>query len=232
VLFTTGRLIQEARGEYFCFCAADDRVLPGFFSQSLTLLGQHPQAGACTALVRLMGENGDDQGLFQPLVISGDNSFIEPKRAAEILRRHGTWYMGPAAIYRRGAFLDSGGLIAELGPMCDDFLFMVCALKFGVCHIPKPLAVWRKMEGTYSKTTSANRQKMRGIINHAVELMETTYRDIFPRDLIRRLRGRWLFSMETQQSSPVVRLIFFALLRPLDIIPFLARRLNLRNARV
>jgi len=204
-LYTINRAIAESTGDYLCFCSADDEVLPGLIEQSLSLLEKYPEAGACTALVRVMGSAGEDQGVYQPLVVAEEKCFIPPALAGDILRRKGTWYMGPAAVFRRQAFLDAGGLRPELGPMSDDFLFMTIALRHGVCHIPAPLAIWRRMEGTYSSVAGAKLNTMLGIVANATLLMRTNYRDLYQEELIARCTGRWLFGVYMRSVS-----IFFS----------------------
>lgn len=222
-LYTINRAIAESSGDYLCFCSADDMVLPGLFERSIDLLEEYPAAGACTSIVRVMGADGDDQGIFQPLIISEQDCFVPPKRAEVILRRQGTWYMGPGAVYRRAAFLDCGGLRSELGAMCDDFLFMVIALRHGVCHIPAPLAVWRRMEGTYSSSESASRDRL-NVIARAVDLMKTTYRSLFPPALTSRCEGRWLFSLRARNSSALLRPWLFLRFRARDLLGVILRR--------
>lgn len=223
-LYTINRAIEESTGDYLCFCSADDKVLPGLFTDSISLLEKYPAAGACTAVVRIMGSDGDDQGIFQPLVISDENCFIPPALAEDIFRNWGTWYMGPAAVYRRQPFLDAGGLRPELGAMCDDFLFMVIALRYGVCHIPTPRAIWRRMAGTYSNAAGANRDAMLRIIARATHLMRTTYRDLFSDELIARCEGRWLFNVHARAAAVPVRCWLFLRFRARDVLGVFERR--------
>jgi len=223
-LCTINRAIQESTGDYLCFCSADDKVLPGLFEDSIAMLEKYPAAGACTALVRIMGSAGDDQGVFQPLAVASENCFIGPACAEDILRRCGTWYMGPAAVYRRQAFLEAGGLRPELGAMCDDFLFMVIALRHGVCHIPSARAVWRRMEGTYSSVSSSDRAAMLGVIAHATRLMRTAYGDIFPEALVERCEGRWLFNAHARSAALPMLFLLFIRFRVRDVLGVLSRR--------
>ena len=67
-----------ATGEYIYFCAADDRVCPGFFEKSVKILNQNPQAGLCSALLKIIGKDGDDEMWAKTPVISSTECFSLP----------------------------------------------------------------------------------------------------------------------------------------------------------
>src|SRR5437867_1657558 len=49
VIPTINRGIQLVSGDYICFAAADDRILPGLFEKSMAILTKYPEAAfSCT----------------------------------------------------------------------------------------------------------------------------------------------------------------------------------------
>ena len=48
-------------GDYFNLAAADDLVLPGLFEKTMAMLAKYPNAGYCSAITRMISENGDEQ---------------------------------------------------------------------------------------------------------------------------------------------------------------------------
>jgi hypothetical protein len=99
--------------------------------------------------------------------------------------------MGNATVLRKVALVDAGGFRPELHSFCDGFAYMVMALKHGACFVPKPLAYWRLMESGYSLSTESNWLLSLDIRDRAVELMRTTYRDLFPEDIVEMWARNW-----------------------------------------
>src|SRR4051812_48179920 len=88
------RMLEMATGDYVVGCACDDRVLPGFFEKSLTLLGQHPGAGLCSSLSLVMNEAGEMKGLLPSVLASDRPCFLPPGRARRLLGLYGNWILG------------------------------------------------------------------------------------------------------------------------------------------
>lgn len=198
IFYSVDRFLEASSGEYLYFAAADDRVLPGLFDRSMRLLAGHPEAGLCSALSGVMTGAGEYRGLVHTAVISRTECFLPPAQALATLRRHGSWILGNTSVYRKAAFIEAGGLIPELHGFCDGFTELVLALKHGVCFIPEPLAVWRKMSGSYAHTTSADLETMLDITRTAARLMRTRYRDVFPADYVEDWTRGWLFVVGTR----------------------------------
>jgi glycosyltransferase involved in cell wall biosynthesis len=94
VIFSLNRGLNLAAGEYIIFSAADDRVCPGCFEKSMELLAQYPQAGLCSALLQLIGEDGGDKGWIKSPVISKTACFLPPEKVLTTLTRYGFWFTG------------------------------------------------------------------------------------------------------------------------------------------
>lgn len=177
--------LELATGDYFFGAAADDRILPGFFERSMTLLSEHPDAGLCSTLSLLMDENGVNKGIFGTPVVSSRPVFLPPARVRKILCSVGSWLMGNTTIYRRQALLDTGGFMPELHAFSDGFLGQVIALKHGACFLPEALGVWRRMEAGYSGSLRSSVHLQRSTLQHAIHLMQGQYRDLFPQRYVK-----------------------------------------------
>ncbi len=195
LIFTVKRGLDLASSDYVCFPAADDKLLSGFFERSIRLLARYPQAGLCSTMSGIINENGEYNGLVILPIVARTESFFGPEKALATLRQHGSWFMGNTAVYRRTALIEAGGPMPELDPYWDGFMDMVLALKYGACFIPEPLAMWRKMKGTYSEKMSGNLDTMLDIMRTARRLMQSTYRDLFPPDYVDEWEREFLFDI-------------------------------------
>jgi glycosyltransferase involved in cell wall biosynthesis len=174
------RALAMARGDYFVGVACDDRVLPGFFEASLTLLARHPKAGLCSGLSRMMDGSGNDLGVQPSLVAAGEPSYLAPERTRQILGAYGNWMLGNTTVYRRDALLAAGGFRPALHSFSDNFAAQVLALRHGACYLPVPVGVWRRTGSTYSGRCRAD-ARVRGETDRtALRLMRTEFRRLFP----------------------------------------------------
>ena len=193
VMHNAPRLVSMAAGDYVFFASLDDRILPGFFERSMSVLARHPTAGLCSTLSRIIGHAGQDQGLVQMAVVRDTESYLGPIDVLAALRLHRSWFMGNTTVYRRDALVEAGGFIAELGSYCDGFISLVLALKHGACFIPEPLAVWRRSDNSYSRRISMNVAATLAISQALENLIQTRYRDLFPPDYALELKQDLFF---------------------------------------
>jgi glycosyltransferase involved in cell wall biosynthesis len=186
------RLLETATGDYFFSVAADDFILPGYLEKALALLERFPHAGFCSALSLVVDKNGHDRGIFPSPIVSGTSLYLNPQRVRKTLLKHGAWFMGNTAIYRRDKLIESGGFRPELQSFTDGFIQHVLALKHGACFIPEPFAAWRKMETGVAMSTNMNIKQIRKVHRYAIELMESSseYGTLFPPKYIRQWRKR------------------------------------------
>lgn len=85
VVWNINYLIKIASSDYIYLSAADDKVMPGFFEKSMSLLQQFPSAGLCSALGNLIDQDGEDMGLRALPVISKTACFLSPRGAKKII---------------------------------------------------------------------------------------------------------------------------------------------------
>ena len=108
-----------------------------------------------------------------------------------MLCRYGCWISTPTVIHRRDLLMREGGQIPELGPFGDTFAALVVALRYGVCYIPEPLTCWRQMATGHASRASWEELLERR--SHAMNLMRTTYRDLFPMDYVDDFGRHWMY---------------------------------------
>ena len=244
VVATTNRGIQHASGDYVCGMAADDRLLPGLFEKSMDLLARNPQAGLCSAMTLAMDESGQELGVHDTPVVSKSPSFLFPADCLALLKKHGSWFVGNTVVYRRRVLVELGGFDPELRSYTDGFMCQVIALKHGACFIPEHLAQERMAENRYSKTIMADPGVALSTVGRATQLMQTTYRDLFPADFVdawskRQRYHLGLRTVLTSQRRQVTGLrkltpspspadkVFIALLRLMMKVEYIIARLFL-----
>lgn len=185
--------LAMARGDLIYFGAADDMVLPGFFSRSGTILEQFPEAAFSSARSTLIDANGGTLGLMPGAVPLGRAGYMSPALVEHLLQRDDSWIHGNTVIFRRRLLLEAGGFRPEPRSFTDGFIARALALKYGACFIPEPLAAWRRMEGGFSWNVAADLSKAEEVANNTVRLMRGEFASVFPQRYIRRWHGRYMF---------------------------------------
>lgn len=194
VIYTANRGLREASGQYVYFAAADDRIFPGFFENSMRLLAKYPEAGLCSSIRKVIHEDG--VGCRSPLKNpSSIECYLTPLECMRLLRKYDSWMGGNSCIYRRDVVLECGGFLPELGPHCDIFLAMLVALKYGVCFIPKQMAGFKLSSTGYSATCYSSIDEEVGVYSYASNLMRTFYADLFPGDYVNSWERRMKYQI-------------------------------------
>lgn len=184
VLENAKRLLALASGDCVFFTAMDDRILPEFLERSMALFSEHPQAGLCSTLSGIIDASGRPQGLVRLPIPLRSAGFIGPADVAKFIQSEAAWFSGNSTVYRREALIQSGGFRPDLRSYADGFVSLVVALRHGACFIPEPLALWRRMAGTYSQRTSRDADTLFGVLDRAVHLMQTEFSSVFTPKLI------------------------------------------------
>lgn len=150
------RLLSMAKGKYLSILAADDDLLPTFFSKTVSVLEQHPEVGLCCSIAAHRCYHGSEknqsdiialpliEGIHQATVFSAD-------RIVEIFKRTDFWVATHTTILRRKLLDEYGVLDERLGPYCDWLLMHIIALKEGVVYLPETLSIWVEHQTNYSK---------------------------------------------------------------------------------
>jgi glycosyltransferase involved in cell wall biosynthesis len=193
VIPTIQKGLNLARRRYVYFAAADDWVLPGFFSLAVRMLEAHPSCGLfCGDAILIDGETGQPLGR-RPIVSPHHRpGAIDASGARRLLRRVDNWILTGSTLFRREAMLQNGGFDERLGSFADGYLARKIALNHGFCYAPQAVAVWRIFRGGVSRTTALN-------LANAQELLETVSARIgsdrsFPQWYAPLFCDRWRFA--------------------------------------
>lgn len=199
------RLLDMASGDYVFFAAADDRILPGLFEQSLKLLEAHPEAGLCSSLAQRIDAKGRDVGLSLSPIVSSRPTYLDRDTVHDLWRCHHYWAVGNTAIYRRQAAIDAGGFRPSLRSYVDGFLALILGLRYGACFIPKPLVCWRRLDDGFFMTTRRNTGQMRAIYAEAARLMRTEFGDVCDPEAVTLWEDRMRLQLRVQRMGPLRR---------------------------
>lgn len=166
------RGLAEARGQYIYFGAADDFLMPGFFSSAIKMLQANPGAGLfCGDAVLIDGISGHEIGIRPPVRPRLRAGFIGPQRFAELLRRNDSFIVTGAAVFRRDAVVSAGGFNARLASLADGYLTRVVTLTHGFCYSPTTVLTWRIFKNSLSRTESTKLDLTRHLLGNAEALM-------------------------------------------------------------
>jgi len=177
-VFSVSRALEHASGDCVCFQSADDKVLPGFFEKSMSLLARYPQAGLCCSYPTAL----DDRTVIvheNRLYWSDGPRYFSPDELAEVIQ--GGYIAGHTSIVKRSALLEVGGLIPELRWHCDWFAVLVVGFRHGICYIPEPLATIRVRSDSYSASGRRDWSQQKEMLNYLLRLLKSPdYRDVLP----------------------------------------------------
>jgi hypothetical protein len=191
--------LHRATGTYILFAAADDVLLPGFFTRSMALLAHYPQAALCSTRSRLLNLSGADLGVFHtPLPLRADG-FLDAASCRLALHEGDSWFMGNTTIFRRDALLEFGGFDSRLGGFADALACWALALRHGACFIPDALGAKRDIGGGVGSSIHGDAEGATAVWQLARHRMETEFGDHFPPTLVDRMESRWRFN--TARSS-------------------------------
>ena len=206
VWYSSNRGAKIATGEYIYFAAADDRVCPGFFEKSVKILNQNPQAGLSSALLKIIGKDGNDEMWAKTPVISSTECFLSTDQVRKTLLKHGFWFTGHTVIFRRDYVVkdkDTDVFDPELHQFADHIAIMIVATKHGACFIPEILATWRTQTGHsgYADTHFLSEEaKTISALEKIVQIMNSKeYKLFFPGDFVKQYEFKTIYAIQSMR---------------------------------
>jgi glycosyltransferase involved in cell wall biosynthesis len=147
--------LDIARGEYIHFVHQDDRIEPGFYDAVLDPMVARDDIVASFSSWKHIDHNGDFSGQWP----------IENTKAGihkNLLHRLGftTCMMFPSIIVRRSAYEKVGGFSPSFGFIFDVDMWSRLAAFGPVWNEPKPLASYRRHDGSATHTFSKLEQSV------------------------------------------------------------------------
>lgn len=180
VVFTANRGLEHATGDYVYFAAADDKVLPGFFEKSMSILSQYPQAGLCCSDYFYLLE---PKSVFREkkFRLSSKRHFFSPTELIELMRKRYFPIGGVTIIMKRSALIEVGGFDHKLGWQCDWFVDFVVGFRYGMCYIPETLAIARLHSKSGSVLHNRPLKTQYNNLKHLLYLIHSeSYYDVLP----------------------------------------------------
>lgn len=158
------RGISESRGKYIYFAAADDLVLPGFFSNALAVLEKYQQAAFSCGDCEIVNESGTVLTICPAARPTQHAAYLAPCAIPGLLRLIDNWALTSTAILRRDLVLSAGSLDSDLASFADGFLLRKLALRHGFCFIPSIMAKWMARAEGYSRSIAADSAQIAEVI--------------------------------------------------------------------
>jgi glycosyltransferase involved in cell wall biosynthesis len=163
------RGLEASKGTYIYFAAADDWVLPGFFSTVLPILESHPEAGlVCGESDLISGRTGERLGVRPIIRPSNRVRYFSPDMAAALLKRSDNWILTGSTIFVRDRVMAAGGLPSDLGSFADGYLGRKIALTHGFCFVPRLMATWQVFDDSISRETASDPIEAQRVLTSAL----------------------------------------------------------------
>ena len=161
--------LAACRGRYVYFAAADDWVLPGFFSTALPVIERHPDAGlVCGESNLVAGGTGEPIGVRPAVRPSNRTQYFSPAMTAALLKRADNWILTGSAVFVRERAVAAGGFASDLGSFADGYLGRKVALTHGFCFVPRVMATWQVFDDSLSRETAADPVEAQRVMENAV----------------------------------------------------------------
>lgn len=135
----------QAKGEYYTWTSADNRMEPDCLEQQVRFLRRHPKADMTYGNMRLLDENGQilrGKGWYEIPPLSGN---VRLPKTTEELNTYANNTIGAAFLYRARIAALAGGYQEQWFTMEDYDYFMRINSIGTICHIPekKPVYLYR-----------------------------------------------------------------------------------------
>jgi glycosyltransferase involved in cell wall biosynthesis len=180
------RGLELARGEVVYFAAADDVTEPGLFE---------PGAALFSARSNIIDTEGRIETTLATAIPLRHPGYIAPEEVARMLMQDDNWLTGNTTLYRRAPLVAAGGFAPELGSFCDGYVSRLLAARYGACFSPEVLGAWRRHEGGFAWSQTADLARARQLAAVVERRMEADGA-AFPPGYSRRWAGRHLFGAQ------------------------------------
>lgn len=176
--FSLQRAVSHASGDYLVEQQADGRAAAEFFEKSVALLERHPSAGLCCSNPGQINAQGN--AVFnEDLLWSDQPGYFSPVKLADHLL--GGCIPGSTIVYRRTAFLQAGGCLAQLEWLSSWFTSLVVAFRSGVCYLPENLTTAGAGSNLANKASAATDDQQSGVLRAILGVLKMpAYRDVLP----------------------------------------------------
>jgi glycosyltransferase involved in cell wall biosynthesis len=193
VAWSLQRGLLASQAHYVYFAAADDWVLPQFFSFAIKTLEGHPDVGFfCGDAVLLDAKTHAFYGyrpIVRPLYRAGR---VGREQALELLRTADNWILTGSTVFRRDGLMTEGGFDIHLESFADGFLARKIALKHGFYYTPTVVATWCVSRDSVSRKTAVGLERARHILETVPKRIASD--PAFPAWYADKFERRWRFA--------------------------------------
>lgn len=187
------RGLGESKGRYIYFAAADDWVMPHFFSLAVQALEANPNAGLfCGDSMLVDATSNRTLGFRPPVMPLSRAGFLDPPATGRLLARSDNWILTGSAVFRRRAIADAGGLDEELGSFADGYLARKVSLMCGFCYAPRVVAAWCVHPSGLSRSAALDPERAGRLL--ALVTRKIAADPVFPPWYVQRFADRWHFA--------------------------------------
>jgi glycosyltransferase involved in cell wall biosynthesis len=137
VVAALNRGIQEASGDYFFLCSANDEYHVHLVEWCAEMLAQYPGTGVVSGNAAVWDDRQDSPGSGCVVPLPQVRARLEGDALVVALRRAATLFT-PGVAIRRDRALALGSLDPELRWHCDWFLYHLVAFTAGYAFVPEP----------------------------------------------------------------------------------------------
>jgi glycosyltransferase involved in cell wall biosynthesis len=206
VIATLSRGLNEARGKYIYFGAADDFVMPGFFAAAINMLRANSRAALfCGEAILVDGDSGQALGVRPPVRPRFCAGFVDPSKVARLLWRNDNFFLTGATVFRRDAVVWAGGFDERLSSFADGYLVRKVALTYGFYYLPSAVLTWCIFPDSASRRTATETDLARQVIRKIEAQIAAD--PVFPRWYPEVFVRRWHFASSrlAVHANPVNR---------------------------
>lgn len=173
-ILSANRAILHAKGDYVCWLAADDILLPGMIERSLEPFEEIAGIALVFSNHVTANETGSKIQSFPQLHKRKHLLWIPKEKSAKLFRENLLWIPGHTTFVKRDLLIDFGLFDVAFGPHCDWFAFHGIALLHGCVYLPQDLAALRTLPHSYSQTIKRKKSASRQFRNAIFERLEKT----------------------------------------------------------
>jgi glycosyltransferase involved in cell wall biosynthesis len=191
VLSVQNMALERVISKYVSLAAADDYILPNFFSDLVEILDLNADIAFAgkKALIPIISKSSTyiSRPIFTP---QGESSIFTSRQAAEQLKKVDFLYITGACLIRTKMFKAIGSLDLDLGAFADGVHLRKLAVKFGYAFINDFGIVWRRDESGFSMTELKKSNEFNSKLNKIENIIaaDPNFNDGYEKLLIRRIR--------------------------------------------
>lgn len=235
------RGLQEARGDFVLFTAADDCLDRNIVERSMTAAAQYPDVGLCFSDAGELLPSGDRR--TRPLHLSDRTTRYSPAEMTGLLSKNPVAIPPASVFYHRSRLQEAGGFDPSLRWRADGFAVVAMSLRYGACYTPDAISYYRHLDDSYSSNaadwtvhrTVAQRWLAKFKDEEWSDIREAATTAMVLADY--SLAGLWLaireYSLSPAQISRLLPHVIWNVLRPIAPQPLreLGRRRRAANLR-